>query len=98
MDENNINKYLHEFYTHFGHNMTIEDIESVNLSSLPTNQNIFSSFFNLLNSYQNNENTTNEDMNNENTNNENTNNLEINNNSSDADIEDNIQTSEEKWQ
>ena len=99
MNENNTNKYLYDFYIHFGHSMSIEDIESVRLSS-PPNQNIFTSFFNLLNSYQsNNQDNNNQEINednnqeiNEDNNQENDESEQSNNNSSDADIEDNVLT------
>ena len=44
MAENETNNYLFDFYNNFGHNMNLEDIESVNLTE-HTNTNIINIFF-----------------------------------------------------
>lgn len=84
MNENETNKYLYDFYINFGHNMSLEDIESVLVSSPPINQNIFTSFFNILNSqYQNNNEQEEEPLDEPNI-------IDSINNGSDADVEDNV--------
>ena len=92
MAENETNNYLFDFYNNFGHSMNLEDIESVTLTEhTNTNTNIISSFFNLINSYQ--DQLNNIDENTENTMEENASDGDVEENGSDADIEDNVSSS-----
>jgi hypothetical protein len=75
MEEGGANDHLFNFYTHFGHTISLEEIKSVNITPVvPLTQNNFlTSFFNY------NQNIDNQNDNNQNDNNQNDNNQNDNN-------------------
>ena len=66
MEEDGANDHLFNFYTHFGHTISLEEIKSVNITPVvPLTQNNFlTSFFNYINNY--NQNIDNQNANNQN--------------------------------
>ena len=56
MEEDEVNDHLFNFYTHFGHTISLEEIKSVNITPVvPSNQNsLLTSFFNFINNYNQN--------------------------------------------
>ena len=71
MEEGGANDHLFNFYTHFGHTISLEEIKSVNITpTVPLTQNNFlTSFFNYINNY--NQNIDNQNIDNQNDNNQN---------------------------